>query len=265
MTKNIWWGSFSFEQQEKKSWSIGDRSIVLKRDNNEWNSWNIETLDENNNEIVVSEHSDLLVEDNIEIGRYLASNKSNTISVTPQLADKSIIARPASPLNILAGERGQLFVSTPVWFSAKTSPEGKPLIDLPFWRPSDSWIGASTIDGQLCYAKYTSAKTNFEDLDIRPHRAITPITVINNHHEALVINRINVPVNYLYIYSDESNQLWTSSISIEKDNDADGSDDVELIIDKKSLHTSKSYNLVSNPRVSSEHGRLIRRISNLFG
>ncbi|MDG1752832.1 MAG: hypothetical protein P8I03_14425 [Thalassotalea sp.] len=233
MIKNIWWGDFTFEQQEKKSWSIGDRAIVLKRDNNEWNSWNVETNDENSNDVIVCEHSNLSISENVEIGRYLASNKSNTISITPQLADKSIIARPASPLNILAGETVQLFVSTPVWFCAKSSPEGKVLVDLPFWRPSDSWIGASTIDGQLCYAKYTSAKTNLEDLELRPHRAITPITVINNHHEALVINRINVPVNYLHLYNDENNQLWTSSISIEKENDSDGSDDLELLIDKK--------------------------------
>lgn len=262
MSHNVWWGDFTFEHQEQKCWIIGDRAIVIKRNDNEWNSWNVETPEEVNDDILVSGCANLPISEEIIKGRFLERNTSNTIKVMPKLADKSVVARPASPLTILAGETVQLFISTPIWFYAQTSPGNKSLLDLPFWRPSDSWFGASTIDGEICYAKYTSAKTRIEDLEMRAHRAITPITVTNSYHEAFTINRINVPVNYLHLYSNDENQLWTYGVEIERKNK---SDNVELIFSDHLLHKINSYELVSEPRLTSDHGKLTRSISNLFG
>jgi hypothetical protein len=261
MNNNIWWGEFTFELGEQKCWSVGERAILLKRDVAEWNTWNIESK-EVDQDIVVSDGVNLTVDDTTIVGRFLEKNTSEKIKVSPLLADRTVIARPSSPLTILAGEKIQLYISTPIWFYAETFPNGKCLVDLPFWRPSDSWFGSSTIDGQLCYAKYTSAKTKIDELELHPHKATTPIMVINSHNKELTINRINVPVNHLNLYSDEQNQLWTSRITIEIE---DESTDVELIIDKKVSAEFEPLTFISSPRISSEHGRLIRRISNLFG
>ena len=260
--KNIWWGEFPFEEQSQKCWNVGERSIVIMRQATEWNTWNVETDEENYDDIVISNKvNDVLIEDSNN-GRFLEKNTSNKLNVMPLLADRTVVARPSSPLTILAGEKIQLFVSTPIWFYAETSPGGKCLLDIPFWRPSDSWFGASTIDGQLCYAKYTSAKTQLDELNLHSHRATTPITVINSHKKSLTINRINVPVNYLNLYCDENNNLWSSIISIEREND---SDDVELIIDKSSSDDINPLTFISKPRLSSEQGKLVRSISHLFG
>jgi hypothetical protein len=261
MKNNSWWGEFTFELQEKKCWSVGERAIVLRREAAEWNTWNIES-EEEDNDIVVSDGACINVDDMTITGRFLEKNTSEKIKVSPLLADRTVIARPSSPLTILAGEKIQLFISTPIWFYAETFPNGKCLVDLPFWRPSDSWFGGSTIDGQLCYAKYTSAKTKIDELELHPHKATTPIMVINSHNKELTINRINVPVNHLNLYSDDKNQLWTSRITIEI---ADDSADIELVIDKNVSAEFEPLTFISSPRISSEHGRLIRRISNLFG
>jgi hypothetical protein len=262
MSNNIWWGEFTFdEQKEKKCWSVGERAILIKRKATEWNIWNIENQEEDH-EILLSDGENFNVENNAVIGRFLEKASSDKIKVFPKLADRPVIARPSSPLTILAGEKVQLFISTPIWFYAETFPSGKCLVDLPFWRPSDSWFGSSTIDGQLCYAKYTSAKTKLEELDLHPHRATTAIMVINSHDKALIINRINVPVNYLHLYGDDKNQLWTSGITIEIENE---SADVELIVEKSISAELSPLKSISAPRESSEHGKLIRRISNLFG
>lgn len=266
MSNNVWWGDFSFQPQETKCWSVGERAILIKRKATEWNTWNVESIVVDSigaeDDILVTDGSKIVLESDMVTGRFLEKVTSGKIKVTPLLADRTMIARPSSPLTILAGEKIQLFISTPVWFYAELLPSGKCLVDLPFWRPSDSWFGSSTIDGQLCYAKYTSAKTNLEDLDLHPHRATTAIMVHNRHNKALTINRINVPVNYLTLYSDDKNQLWTSSISIKIEGE---SADVELIIDKHFLSEFEPQTLISKPRISSEHGKLIRRISHLFG
>lgn len=262
MSNNIWWGEFTFDDShEKKCWSVGQRAILIKRKATEWNIWNIENQEEDQ-DIVVSAGEKFALESDADIGRFLEKASSDKIKVFPKLADRSVIARPSSPLTILAGEKVQLFISTPIWFYAETFPSAKCLVDLPFWRPSDSWFGSSTIDGQLCYAKYTSAKTKLEELDLHPHRATTSITVINSHNKELIINRINVPVNYLHLYSDDKNQLWTSGITIERNNE---SDDIELIIERSVSVEFQPLTAISSPRETSEHGKLIRRISNLFG
>ena len=261
MNNNIWWGEFTFELHEKKCWSVGERAILLKREAAEWNVWNIESLEEDN-DIFVSDGEKFSVSNSAAIGRFLEKSTSEKIKVFPLLADRTVIARPSTPFTILAREKIQLFISTPIWFYAETLPNRKCLVDLPFWRPSDSWFGSSTIDGQLCYAKYTSAKTELEELELHPHRATTSIMVINSHDNALTINRINVPVNYLHLYSDDKSQLWTSRITIEIE---DESADVELIIEKGFPAEFEPLTFISNPRNSSDHGKLIRRISNLFG
>ncbi|MFT6529825.1 MAG: hypothetical protein ACJAZB_001476 [Psychrosphaera sp.] len=262
MTNNQWWGDFTFDDQQIKRWQIGERAITIKRAVNEWNCWNFETSDEIDLpiELVDIEQST----DNSEkmFGRYLENNSEGKIRISPQLADRSVVTRPATPLTLLTGEKTQLFISTPIWFSAKTLSNNQQFIDLPFWRPSDSWFGASTIDGQLCYAKYTSARIQLAHLEKRSHRAITPITVINHQDKPLVIERLNVPVNLLNLYCDDHNQFWTSGITVKTENH---SRNVEMHINEKVPKEVQSYELVTPPRIVSETNKLIRNISNLLG
>lgn len=261
MKNEHWWGEYTLGLNAQKCWSIGERAIVIKRKSTEWNTWNIESVEQQQS-ITVSNGEHINLIDMPVMGRFLEKNTSESIKVYPLLADRPVIARPATPLTILAGERVQLFISTPIWFYAQTLPSKKSLVDLPFWRPSDSWFGSSTIDGQLCYAKYTSAKTKLDELELQPHKAITPIMVMNSDDKPLTINRINVPVNYLTLYHDDKSQLWTSGISITIEDDAT---DIELMIDKSIPTQFQPLTLISSPRLSLEHGKLIRRISNLFG
>jgi hypothetical protein len=271
MTDDKWWGDFSFDNQQSKSWQIGERAITIKRSVNEWNCWNFDTEDEIDQPIVQRELTDNNQEsDTAEkmFGRYLENHSEGKIRILPLLADRSVVTRPATPLTLLAGESARLFISTPIWFSAQTLTDHKTLptqqvfLDLPFWRPSDSWFGASTIDGQLCYAKYTSARVQLDHLEKRSHRAITPITVINHQHTPLVIERINVPVNLLHLYCDNHHQFWTSGITVTTENN---SKNVEMHINQKVPTEVHSYELISTPRIKSETNKLIRNISNLFG
>ncbi len=261
MANNAWWGEFDFEHQQQRCWRMGERAIILKRLENEWNSWNLETLNENDESITIGELDECMAIEEAKFGRYLQQNTSDKIRVLPLLADRSVVARPDAPLTLLAGEKSRLYVSTPVWFYAELLPKEECLLDLPFWRPSDSWFGPSTQVGQICYAKYTAARVQLHNIEKRPHRAITPITVINNHDKSLTIERINVPVTLLHLYADDSDQLWTTEISVHRENH---NDNVELNLGKHAPVEALSPTLINGPRVSTEHGTLIRSISSLF-
>ncbi len=261
MADKAWWGEFNFSLQQQRCWRLGERSIILKRLENEWNSWNLETLTENDQAIEIGDFDECSALDEAKLGRYLQQGTSDTLLVLPLLADLSVVARPDTPLTLLAGEKSRLYVSTPVWFSAALLPKGERLLDLPFWRPSDSWFGPSTREGQICYAKYTAARIQLDNIEKRPHRAITPISVINNHDKPLTIERINVPVTLLNLYADEENQLWTTSISVHRDRH---SDNVELHLDKDAPIEAEQATLINGPRIETEQSILIRSISSLF-
>ncbi len=261
MANKAWWGEFTFSLEQQRCWRIGQRAIILKRLENEWNSWSLETDIESDEDIIVGNSDDLCAIDEAKFGRYLQQGTSDKVLVLPLLADLSVVARPDTPLTLLAGETSRLYVSTPVWFSAQILPKGDRLLDLPFWRPSDSWFGPSTRVGQICYAKYTAARIQLTNIEKRPHRAITPITVVNNHDQPLTIERINVPVTLLHLYADKAHQLWTTGISVHRDR---SSDNVELHLDKHAPVEALDSTLISGPRVASEQGILIRSISSLF-
>lgn len=266
MTNKVWWGEFSIAEQQHHCWQIGDRAIIIKRLKNEWNSWNIETKQETDGSIVHQKNCTMpaleLSEDKKIFGRYLQQNSAEKIQVFPLLADRSIVARPSSPLTLLAGEKARLYVSTPIWFCVETLPTKTRLLDVPFWRPSDSWFGSSTMAGQLCYAKYTTARLQLDNIEKRSHRAITPITVVNHHTKALTIDRINVPVTLLNLFFDQHQQLWTTAITIKRENEGNN---VELNLDHGAPAEALTATLIGAARDTAEHNTLIRNINSLFG
>jgi hypothetical protein len=58
------------------------------------------------------------------------------------------------------------------------------------------------MEGDLCYAKNTDAKVDLALLEKRPHRAITAVIIENEQEQTLTIDRMNIPVPYLTLYSD---------------------------------------------------------------
>lgn len=248
--------------QQLICWSIGDRKIIIKRLASEWNTWNIESAQENTHKLVCKTNSLQEVPDHEFMGRHLQTPTSSKIKVLPALADRPIVARPIVPLTLLSGQNVRIYVSTPLWFRANTEPYTANLLDIPFWRPSDSWFGASTMEGELCYAKYTDARLRLELLEQRPQRAITPVFIHNEQKEAIIIERLSVPVPLLNLYQDNNHNLWTNTLNVTR---KEGSGMVELLLEKEPPPEIKNASLVSLPRIISDRNTLIKTISNLFG
>ncbi|MFL0799497.1 MAG: hypothetical protein K6L80_03530 [Agarilytica sp.] len=258
-----WWGDFHFNEEETKEWVLGDRRFVIHRSSGEWKTWNIETPEESGE--YVFKHSALQASaelpDHTTLGRYLQHETSEQISVRPMMADRSMVIRPSVPLQILAEERICLYISTPLWFNVKTCPNDVTIMDVPFWRPSDSWFGPSTMSGEFCYAKYTDARVNITQLEQRPHRAITPIHVINKRNEALIVERLSIPVPLLHLFSDDKHHLWTEEITLTRESDGDMA---KLQLDKVAPPHASNPTLVSKPRTESEKNIVFRTLNSLF-
>lgn len=262
MSENTpWWGDFTFEDQQTRSWSIGERKLVIQRLSCEWNSWNISSDVETVDSIQIG---DSITPEQLEgqpLDRHLQTATGDTLRVLPALADRSIVARPNVPLRLLGGEKARIYVSSPLWFRAITLPGKLDLIDVPFWRPSDSWFGPSTREGEMCYAKYTEARVQLDLLVQRPHRAITPVFIHNKQKLPLLIDRLNVPVQLLSLYQHEERGLWTEAVNVTREED---DDKVELVLKKQAPSEVLGAELVAAPRIANKGHTLIRSLSSLF-
>ena len=160
-----WWGEVSLVVDEIKVWSMGDREIAIQRLDKEWVVWNNERGSENTSEISVKSLKTTKTFSNVPYSRHLVTQTTGTINILPMLADRPIVARPATSLNILPGELVELYISSPLWFLMKLKLKPSPIVDIPFLRPSDSWFGPSAMEGELCYAKYTDARVNLAQMN----------------------------------------------------------------------------------------------------
>jgi hypothetical protein len=88
------------------------------------------------------------------------------------------------------------------------------LFELPIYRPSDTWFGANTREGELCYLSRTKARTADTKTINYPHRAVTEIKVINESESNLMIERLRVPVKKLCLYTNEQGSLATDTITV---------------------------------------------------
>jgi len=87
-------------------------------------------------------------------------------------------------------------------------------MDMPVYRPSDTWFGENTRVGEMCYFSRTRAHTNATETINAPHKVVTPITVINRSTESVKIERIRVPVINLGLYTNSNGEFVTNSLSM---------------------------------------------------
>lgn len=210
----LWWGTFKFDMTETKCWRVGQRTIAIERDMHEWSIWNKETPKEETKLITVTPKGIHETFKDSELKRYMTNQTSNVLVIEPSLADRSMTVRPAKPFVIMPEQEVQVYISTPLWMTVMLPETQIPIADMPFWRPSDSWFGPSTMHGDICYSKNTDAKTDRNKLETRSHRANSIITIKNAHDEPLTVERMSLPVPALKLYVDDSGMFWTDQVSI---------------------------------------------------
>jgi hypothetical protein len=143
--------------------------------------------------------------------RFLLSDSKPSVRISPLLADRTVVVRPIMPTELPPKQHATLFISTVLW--ARVTVGEQTLAELPSVRLSDTWFGANTRHGELCYASQTRALLNLDNVQYSPLRAITPITINNQGEDNVRLERINVPVPYLTLYCD-GKRFWTSGVNI---------------------------------------------------
>jgi len=215
-----WWGDFPLEEYQVGRWQVGSMTLSIYRLPREWRiiySQGNDPLDPTLDIDVPAEVEAIGIDDNVR--RYMFSQTQSPVTLTPVLADRPLVVRPAIPFAIETREEITLYVSLPMWLRISVAGVQQPLYEVPSFRPSDTWFGDSTLQGELCYAARAPAQLNISELPKRPYRAIAPILIRNRDEGSLVLDRIKIPVEYLALYnSKETNQFWTQKIILEQSN-----------------------------------------------
>ncbi|MDC8831068.1 DUF432 domain-containing protein [Alteromonas gilva] len=263
MTKsNEWWGQFTFSPDEIKCWRIGERCIAIKRGLHEWTVWNKQTYPEQSEVVICNCVQPDENFDDVDYQRFMVKQTGDTLIIEPSLADRAMIVRPSKPIIVMPDEEVRLYVSTPMWMTVLLPNREEPMTDIPFWRPSDSWFGSSTMRGDICYAKYTEAKMDRSRLENRSHRAFTTVTIKNDQEDPLSIQRLNLPVPALKLYIDQDQQFWTEQVNIVQR--TEHSSPVSHV--KQSLpEDPQSMVLVSESREMSKKPSFLSTIKSLVG
>lgn len=201
--------------------------------------------------------------DDIEWKRWIGQVAETVVcTLTPVLPPRPVIVKPAMPLQVLPGERLDLFVSVPVWarisLKDESSQKTVDLLEEPTVVLSNSWFGLP-VDGELCYALKTRARRRLEDLRPDVYRAVCPLTIRNETTETFGFDRLCVRVQYLELYAGDTH-LWTNhgTLLYRGDERVDG-----VKFDPGAPPLDQASRLLSGPRETARRGGVQRAFDNI--
>ncbi len=257
-----WWGQYKLAESEAACWRIGPSTIWIKHLKQEWRVVHNQVDDPLDNVLQVDLPALVLEPEQVEsVNRFSFSRSTNSLAVMPVLADRAVVVRPAEPFFVLSGEEVTLYVSTPLWIRVQVGNPLKQLCELSSYRPSDTWFGPSTLEGELCYASRTAGRLELQELPFRPHRVITPIKISNRAKDHLLLERVKLPVQYLSLYGTANNFLWTQAVTLDRE---EGGDLAALRLGKGAPTEAGKVERIAEPRQQAERNLVVRAFSKLF-
>lgn len=212
-----WWGTYAIESGQAAVFRIGPLEIAIARRDFEWKILSSvlgDPLDPSLRRSVPGALPGILSDTQVE--RFVAAETESALGLMPVCADLPVVVRPGHPLSVLPRESVTLYVSSPLWLRVELGESKTTLTEMAFYPPSETWFGPSTTDGEVCYATQVIGRLRAEDFPYRPHRAITCIEIANRTPQLMRFDRLSLPVPSLSLYTNESGQLWTEAVSLER-------------------------------------------------
>jgi len=257
----VWWGKSEPQEGDIGRWQIGASTLWLTRYPQEWR---IAHLQNSNDPLAPKINYTTVSHQNIhtdsKVYRYSFKHAPTILNLQPVLADRPVVIKPREPFQVQSGEEVTMYVMTPLWIRVAVGESNNKLRDFPSFRPSDTWFGSNTIEGELCYASSTLGRLRLQDLPDTPNRAITAVKIRNRSKTNLLLDRVKLPVQYLALYRDK-NDLWTQSITLSREQNTDNA---SLQIGKGAPVEASEAERLTAPQLKAEKNLVVRAFSRLF-
>jgi hypothetical protein len=193
--------------------------------------------------------------------RFIFSQSPAGYRVLPRLLDRPVVVKTLQPVTIPPNEQATFYISSPVTVQLMLQQPELTLQDMVVQRLSDTWFGPSTQVGELCYADKTHARDARQDLPLRSHRAVTPVTIHNSSQQMLCIDKISIPVPFLALYSKPDGSLWTDPVTLQHE----GLQTLaHFRTGKLSVADGMGAELLAQPRLKAEKHSLFRAFTDIF-
>jgi len=207
---------------------------------------------------------DSLPASDLQLQRFIRpASDQNLVQYLPAMAPLPTVIRPYQPLTIPADGQCVLYVGTTLWMQICAGAQSHMLTELPLATLSKTWLGANTMEGELCYASATYGRLALEAVPKRPWRAVTPVTIVNRREKPLLLERFSLPTPLLSLHRNADDQLWTPGIIVECETDMSSA---SLRVESSVIGAAGSCELIAPAREKMVRGgRLVRTFDHIFG
>lgn len=212
-----WWGQFHVPLGGAARWRIGPLQMTVRRQ--PW-AWSLATCslgpwDDPSLEVAAPCAPDEPDPPGTQQHRFTFSETADPLQLDPRLPDRTVVATSTAPFHLLPGEDSLSFVSVPLWVALRVGPERKLAMELPIKRPPDTWLGPSTMEGQLCYGSRDPLQQVAARVPGLPHRATIPLRLVNRSSATFQLDRVRVPVPNLSLWRGADGRLWTQAVTVQ--------------------------------------------------
>jgi len=201
------------------------------------------------------------ISEKASVRRFAFRQSIDSIELVPALADRPIVVSPEEPLMLPPDEEVTVLVSTPLWVKVIAGAAASVLLDVPTHRPSDSWFGPSTMEGELCYGSRTNARLNLENIPVRPHRAISVVRVRNGSTKDLHIEKLKLPTPQMSVFVTAKGRYWTEGVTLERRED---DEPAAVRFGQGPPDEASDATLAAEPRSPSQRGMLTRAFAGIL-
>lgn len=258
------WQPMSFRQLEAVRVDMGPLSMIISRRDEEWRFRYRIAPEAMRDALHVSRAS---LDDTLDIGdtieRVAAHDveESREIQLMPLLADRFVSARPETPVTIAPGSYAAMYVTTPLWLRVVRLPDRSTLLELPSFRPVDTWLGPATGEGPLGYASRVNGRLNINQLRLSPMRAISKVTLKNSGNAPLLLPRVVIPTPELRLFIDEQGRHWSNEVVITRGRDGQLSEVTYLA---RTPEEAGKTTIIAEPR-ANQGNVFARAMSSILG
>lgn len=204
------WGDHAVAADEAVRLAMGPVTLVLGRRTREWVITRAQDADPLDPRIEVERGAPW--PDDEAAHRFMDTSDGGVLTLSPRGADRAVIVRPRQPFHLPGGQDVTLHVTTPAWCVIAAG--DTTLWEVPTHRPSDTWFGPSTREGELCYATRTRASVDLDELPRLPARPVTSVVIRNAAAGTLEIVRFRIPTPALRVYQADDGSLFTETVEV---------------------------------------------------
>lgn len=258
----LWWGRFDFEMDNTRHWRVGPYALWLSRRDGEFRLATSLQGDPGPAGLVWGALTEEDLPVDADTMRFGVDDSVTGLELVPLTADRAFIFKSENPFIVPQGSMVTAFMSSPVWVRLQLQNPTRLLHEMPTVRPSDTWFGPSTMEGELCYAARTSVRFHLENLPVRSYRAVTVVRIENRAATPLPLARLRLPLPQLSLYSSEEGRLWTETVSLTRKNEGDFA---EIKLSGKAPRVAGKCTRVAKPREDLGRRPLIRSFTGLLG